>query len=87
MRVDADRESDDDSVNFEAFVGVAPGRFFDLFRFVERKDAQGYAKGEIAPKSGPKSVALSSYVSDLESEYLKPMTRDSWADGEQGTPS
>src|SRR3984893_10231227 len=40
IQVDHDRAADDDAVRFEAFVGIAPTPFLDLFDMASRKDDQ-----------------------------------------------
>jgi deoxycytidylate deaminase len=70
IQVDEDREADDDAVKFEAFVGVAPARFLDLFEMVDRKDAQGYALSTVAPHGTPKGVSSGSLAPELESRYI-----------------
>jgi deoxycytidylate deaminase len=80
VQVDEDRDADDDAVKFEAFVGVAPTRFFDLFDFIERKDSHGYAHPEAAPSRGPKGVAVASFSSELESVYFGSMSRADWSE-------
>jgi cytidine deaminase len=79
IRVDEDREADADAVRFEAFVGVAPSRFLDLFEMVERKDRQGYSLGRTAPKGPPKSVGASSVLEDLEAGYLQSINNADWS--------
>jgi cytidine deaminase len=79
IQVDHDRESDDDAVKFESFVGIAPSRFLELFEMVDRKDDQGYAFSTIAPKGGPKCVASGSLVSGYESEYLARIGDADWS--------
>ena len=49
IQVDHDREADNDAVKFDAFVGIAPSRFLDLFEMVNRKDTQGYSLRLTAP--------------------------------------
>jgi deoxycytidylate deaminase len=78
IQVDRDRESDDDAVKFEAFVGIAPTRFLELFEMVERKDDQGYAFAPTAPQGGPKCVASGGLVSGYESEYLASIGEADW---------
>jgi len=78
IQVDQDREADDDAVKFEAFVGIAPSRFLDLFEMVKRKDGQGYALKATAPIGGPKGVASGSLVSELESSYLRSIVDADW---------
>ena len=58
IQVDQDREADDDAVKFDAFVGIAPTRFLDLFEMVPRKDDHGYSLKTGAPSGGPKGVTL-----------------------------
>jgi deoxycytidylate deaminase len=80
IRVDHDREADADAVQFDAFVGVAPSRFIDLFDMVERKDSQGYALNPgAALGSEPKAVTLGSLASDLESSYLGSVADADWS--------
>lgn len=77
--VDEKDEADRDAVCFQAFVGVAPPRFLDLFEMVERKDEQGYALSECAPCGSPKGVTSGLLVSELESGYLEIIKKnDSW---------
>jgi len=75
IQVDVDREADDDAVKFEAFVGIAPTRFLDLFEMVSRKDDHGYAFAVSAKHEGPKGVTLGSLVPEVESSYLEPFAR------------
>ena len=75
IRVDEDSEADSDAVKFDAFVGIAPTRFLDLFEMPERKDEQGYALNEEAPSQNPKSVTSEPSVSELESDYLAPINK------------
>jgi deoxycytidylate deaminase len=70
IRVDEDADADPDAVKFEAFVGISPTRFLDLFEMVGRKDGQGYALNELAPAGIPKGVSSGALVSEMESEYL-----------------
>ena len=79
IQVDQDREADDDAVKFEAFVGIAPSRFLDLFEMVTRKDDQGYSLKVEAPHNGPKGVRLGSPVSELESSYLASIDKAEWS--------
>ena len=58
IQVDHDREADEDAVKFEAFVGIAPTRFLDLFEMVSRKDGQGYALKSEAPSERTKGGHL-----------------------------
>jgi deoxycytidylate deaminase len=78
IQVDLDREADQDAVKFDAFVGIAPSRFLDLFDMARRKDEQGYALKEVAPNIGPKGVASGSLVADLESPYLGSIADADW---------
>jgi cytidine deaminase len=75
IQVDLDREAATDAVKFEAFVGIAPTRFLDLFEMVPRKDDQGYAFPDSAKREGPKGVTLGSLVAEVESSYLEPFAR------------
>lgn len=79
IQVDHDREADDDAVKFDAFVGIAPTRFLDLFEMVLRKDDQGYALKSEAPSEGPKGVTLGSLVAEVESAYLGPIANADWS--------
>lgn len=79
IQVDHDREADDDAVKFEAFVGIAPTRFLDLFEMVSRKDGQGYALKSEAPNEGPKGVTLGSLVAEVKSSYLGPIAKADWS--------
>jgi deoxycytidylate deaminase len=79
IRVDLDREADQDAVTFDAFVGIAPSRFLDLFDMVRRKDDKGYALKETAPNQGPKGVASGSLVAELESSYLGSIANADWS--------
>jgi hypothetical protein len=76
VKVDEDREADQDAVKFEAFVGIAPGRFLDLFDMVTRKDRQGYALSPVAPNGVPKSVTSGSLAAELESSYIASIQAD-----------
>jgi deoxycytidylate deaminase len=76
IKVDEDREADQDAVKFEAFVGVAPSRFLDLFDMVARKDEQGYALSSVAPSGAPKSVTSGSLATELESSYIASINAD-----------
>ncbi len=78
IQVDHDREADDDAVRFDAFVGIAPTRFLDLFDMVGRKDDQGYALKTTAPGNGPKGVTYGSLVAEVESSYLGPIANADW---------
>jgi deoxycytidylate deaminase len=78
IQVDQDREADNDAVKFDAFVGIAPSRFLDLFEMVNRKDVQGYSLRPTAPNEGPKGVTLGSLVSELESPYLGSIADADW---------
>ncbi|MDP4024051.1 anti-phage dCTP deaminase [Methylobacterium sp. NEAU 140] len=75
IQVDEDREADPNAVKFDAFVGVSPSRFLDLFSFVPRKDERGYALAPTAPQTGPKGVAFASLASELEATYLASLKR------------
>jgi cytidine deaminase len=80
IRVDEDRDADTDAVQFEAFVGVAPGRFIDIFDMVERKDRQGYSLDPVASaNASPKGVKLGALVADLESSYFAPVDETDWS--------
>lgn len=79
IQVDHDREADDDAVRFDAFVGIAPTRFLDLFDMASRKDDQGYALKITAPGIGPKGVTYGSLVAELESSYLGPIANADWS--------
>jgi deoxycytidylate deaminase len=80
IQVDQDREADSDAVKFEAFVGIAPSRFLDLFEMVKRKDSQGYAlKAAATGDDGPKGVTSGSLVSELESSYLALINDADWS--------
>jgi deoxycytidylate deaminase len=76
IQVDQDREADQDAVRFEAFVGIAPSRFLDLFEMVSRKDEQGYALPKVAPSGTPKGVTSGSLAPDLESSYIASIETD-----------
>lgn len=78
IQVDHDREADQDAVKFEAFVGVAPSRFLDLFEMGNRKDDQGFSLSCTAPNEGPKGVKLGLLVSELESSYLGEIAQADW---------
>ncbi len=78
IQVDHDREADDDAVRFEAFVGIAPTRFLDLFDMVSRKDNQGYALKTTAPDNDPKGVTYGSLVAEVELSYLGPIANADW---------
>jgi cytidine deaminase len=78
IQVDQDSAADDDAVKFEAFVGVAPTRFLDLFEMVTRKDAQGYALSATAPPGEPKAVTMGSYAAELESSYVASIASADW---------
>jgi cytidine deaminase len=80
IRVDHDDEFDSDAVNFEAFVGVSPARFFDLFQMVSRKDEQGYAlKVDVHGEYGPKGVEAGSLAAELESSYVASIGQADWS--------
>lgn len=80
IRVDHDDEFDTDAVRFEAFVGVSPSRFFDLFQMVGRKDDQGYAlKVDVHGKFGPKGVETGSLAAELESSYVASIKKADWS--------
>jgi deoxycytidylate deaminase len=79
IQVDQDREADDDAVKFESFVGVAPTRFLDLFEMVPRKDLNGYALPDSAPRELPKGVTSGSLAADLESSYLAEFAKQDWS--------
>jgi hypothetical protein len=79
IQVDQDREADQDAVKFEAFVGVAPSRFLDLFEMVARKDEQGYALSRLGPSGAPKGVSSGSLAPELESSYIASMQAD-WSE-------
>jgi deoxycytidylate deaminase len=80
IRVDHDDEFDTDAVKFEAFVGVSPARFFDLFQMVPRKDEQGYAlKVDVHGDRGPKGVEAGSLAAELESSYVASIGAADWS--------
>lgn len=79
IQVDRDREADDDAVRFDAFVGIAPTRFIDLFEMVPRKNGQGYALKSDAPRGGPKGVTMGSLAAELESSYLASLADADWS--------
>jgi deoxycytidylate deaminase len=79
IQVDHDREADDDAVKFDAFVGIAPTRFIDLFDMVERKDGQGYSLSTAAANKAPKGVTYGSLVAEVESSYLGPIANADWS--------
>jgi deoxycytidylate deaminase len=76
IQVDHDREADQDAVKFEAFVGIAPSRFLDLFDMVDRKDEHGYARSKVAPRGPPKGVTSGSLETELESSYIASIEAD-----------
>jgi deoxycytidylate deaminase len=76
IQVDQDREADQDAVKFEAFVGVAPSRFLELFEMVARKDEQGYSLSRGAPSGAPKGVTSGSLATELESSYIASIEAD-----------
>lgn len=79
IRVDHDEEFDTDAVKFEAFVGVSPARFFDLFQMVSRKDEQGYALPvDVHGDHGPKGVEAGSLAAELESSYVASINTADW---------
>jgi cytidine deaminase len=80
IQVDHDRAADQDAVKFEAFVGVAPGRFLDLFDMVPRKDEQGYALNPAAPTGAPKEVNLGSLAAEIESSYIASILEADWSE-------
>jgi deoxycytidylate deaminase len=87
IQVDHDSTADHDAVKFEAFVGVAPTRFLDLFEMVQRKDGQGYAlKTSVGEDSVPKGVTSGSSA-ELESKYVSSIKDADWTqlslDGDQ----
>lgn len=80
IRVDHDDDFDGDAVKFEAFVGVSPSRFFDLFQMVRRKDEQGYAlKVDVQGEHGPKGVEGGSLAAELESSYVASIGQADWS--------
>jgi deoxycytidylate deaminase len=80
IRVDHDDDFDLDAVKFEAFVGVSPGRFFDLFQMVGRKDEQGYAlRADVRGEHGPKGVEAGSLAAELESSYVASIGDADWS--------
>jgi cytidine deaminase len=79
IRVDHDTSSDPDAVKFEAFVGIAPTRFFDLFEMAVRKDDQGYSLSINSPSAGPKGVASGSLSTELESTYVASIAQADWS--------
>jgi deoxycytidylate deaminase len=80
IRVDHDEDFDSDAVRFDAFVGVSPARFFDLFQMVGRKDEQGYAlKVDVHGEYGPKGVEAGSLAAELESSYLASISQADWS--------
>jgi deoxycytidylate deaminase len=80
IRVDHDDDFDPDAVKFEAFVGVSPARFFDLFQMVRRKDEQGYAlKADVHGEHGPKGVEAGSLAAELESSYVASIGQADWS--------
>jgi cytidine deaminase len=80
IRVDHDDEFDTDAVKFEAFVGVSPSRFFDLFQIVRRKDEQGYALNvDVHGEHGPKGVEAGSLAAELESSYVASIGQADWS--------
>jgi cytidine deaminase len=80
IQVDQDRAADQDAVKFEAFVGVAPTRFLDLFEMITRKDDQGYALNATAPaESSPKAVRSGSLAAEVESEYVASIAKADWS--------
>lgn len=79
IQVDHDTTADHDAVTFEAFVGVAPTRFLDLFEMVERKDEQGYALQISAGEDNtPKGVSSGSSAV-LESQYVASINNADWS--------
>jgi cytidine deaminase len=79
IQVDLDSAADQDAVKFEAFVGIAPTRFFDLFEMVSRKDSQGYSLSQGAPRGTPKGVMLGSLAAELESSYIGSIADADWS--------
>jgi deoxycytidylate deaminase len=81
LKGDEDREADADAVQFDAFVGIAPARFIDLFDMVDRKDKQGYALNPTAASNAmPKAVILGALAADLESSYLASVADADWSE-------
>lgn len=78
IQVDQDREADEDAVKFEAFVGIAPTRFLDLFEMVPRKDINGYALPDSAPRKLPRGVIGGALSAGTESKYLEPIAEQDW---------
>ena len=79
IQVDEDRSADQDAVKFDAFVGVAPTRFLDLFEMVTRRDGQGYALAATAPSESPKGVASGSLAAEVELEYVASIGKADWS--------
>jgi hypothetical protein len=66
-------------VKFDAFVGIAPSRFIDLFEMVRRKDGQRYSLKVTAPDQGPKGATTGSLVAEFESPYLGSIANADWS--------
>ena len=65
VRVDEDL-ADADALVFDAFVGVAPGRYADLFEMPKRKDKRGAAVSWDRNNSNPRIDRYSTAYIDIE---------------------
>lgn len=79
IQVDQDTTADKDAVKFDAFVGVAPTRFLELFEMVERKDKQGYALSATASQNSTPKGVTSGSSSELESTYVASIKDADWS--------
>jgi len=73
-----DDEADEDAVNFQPFVGVAPSKYFELFQMPKRKDDYGY-KIDWKPESSslrhfekfPYLEKETIYINEFNNEAIK----------------
>jgi deoxycytidylate deaminase len=78
MSVDGSPGADEDAVRFEAFVGVAPRRYLQLFQMPGRKDARGYAYSEDAVAKTPRLDARFALPSELEAGYEESLEEEKY---------
>jgi cytidine deaminase len=75
IRVDHD-EADDDAVQFEPFVGLAPERYFGLFQMVRRKDESGYALEWSAENAAPRLTREAAQYLETERAHVAFLQRN-----------
>ena len=72
IRVDCDQDHDENAVEFEPFVGVAPRQFLRMFKMPERKNKRtGYAVSEAHRDAVPRFSTLFTMYGESEAWYVE----------------